>query len=140
MILADKTKSEYFSNETIKFENKPNKEQEREMGDKTAKIKMQPNKIKLMIESVRQKNSAPIAKRISGDGAFCLFNSFIFVWNLFCRVCPYWRSGMVPEKARAQRAIFWDSKRRHLYIYKGTPCAHLPKKAVFCRVISYLIV
>ena len=79
----------------------------------------------------------------SGSAAmarFCLFNSFSFVWNLFCRVCPYWRSGRAPEKARAQRAIFWDSKRRHLYIYKGTPCAHLPKKAVFCRVISYLIV
>ena len=40
------------------------------MGDKTAKIKMKPNKINLMIESARQKNSAPIAKRISGDGAF----------------------------------------------------------------------
>ena len=35
-------------------------------------------KINLMIERARQKNSAPIAKRISGDGAFCLFNSFIF--------------------------------------------------------------
>ena len=31
-----------------------------------------------MIERARQKNGAPIAKRISGDGAFCLFNSFIF--------------------------------------------------------------
>ena len=48
------------------------------MGDKTAKIKMKPNKINLMIESARQKNSAPIAKRVSGDGALCLFNSFIF--------------------------------------------------------------
>ena len=27
-------------------------------------------KINLMIESARQKNSAPIAKRVSGDGAF----------------------------------------------------------------------
>ena len=48
------------------------------MGDKTAKIKMQLDKIKLMLERDRQKNSAPIAKRVSGDGAFCLFNSFIF--------------------------------------------------------------
>ena len=44
----------------------------------TVKIEMQPNKINLMIERARQKNSAPIAKRISGDGAFCLFNLFIF--------------------------------------------------------------
>ena len=44
----------------------------------TVKIKMQPNKIKLMIESVRQKNSAPIAKRISGDGAFLSIQSIYF--------------------------------------------------------------
>ena len=67
------------SNEIVKLENEPNKERREEVGDKTAKIKMKPNKIKLMIERARQKNSAPIAKRISGDGAFCLFNSFIFV-------------------------------------------------------------
>ena len=44
----------------------------------TVKIKMQPNKIKLMIESVRQKNSAPIAKRFSGDGAFLSIQSIYF--------------------------------------------------------------
>ena len=65
------------SNEIVKLENKPNKGRGEEVRDKTAKIKMQPNKINLMIESDRQKNSAPIAKRVSGDGAFCLFNSFI---------------------------------------------------------------
>ena len=62
-------------NETIKCKNRANKEQREEMvtspENKNATIK-----INLMIESVRQ--NAPIAKRISGDGAFCLFNSFIF--------------------------------------------------------------
>jgi hypothetical protein len=37
-------------------------------------------------------------------------------------------------------ALIGGAKRRHLYIYKGTPCAHLFKKAVFCRVLSCLIV
>ena len=37
-------------------------------------------------------------------------------------------------------ALIGGAQRRHLYIYKGTPCAHLLKKAIFCRVISCLIV
>ena len=64
--------------EIVKLENEPNKEQEREVGT-NCKNKNATIKIKLMIERARQKNSAPIAKRVSGDGAFCLFNSFIFV-------------------------------------------------------------
>lgn len=33
-------------------------------------------------------------------------SGYIFVWNLFCRVCPYWRSEATPLV--------------YLYIYKGT--------------------
>ena len=110
-------------NRKIKCENGANKTVRRRNRDKTAKIKMQPNKINLMIETIRQKNSAPIAKRVSGDGAFCLFNSFIGGGIYF-----------------AGCALIGGAKRRHLYIYKGTPCAHLFKKAVFCRVLSCLIV
>ena len=57
------------------------KGKEKKRGE-TVKIKIQPNKIKLMIESVRQKNSAPIAKRISGDGAF-LSIQFSYFWVEF---------------------------------------------------------
>ena len=54
----------------------------------TVKIKMQPNKIKLMIESVRQKNSAPIAKRISGDGAFLSIQFIYFCVEFILQNVP----------------------------------------------------
>ena len=71
----------------MKLENKQNKETRSGMGERNPKNKNVIIKINLMIERDRQKNSAPIAKRVSGDGAFCLFNSFIFVWNLFSGMC-----------------------------------------------------
>ena len=95
---------------------------------------MQPNKIKLMIERARQKNSAPIAKRISGDGAFCRFNPFIFSWIYFAGCALIGGAAGFPKKRERSDRFFWDSKRRHLYIYKGTPCAHLPKKAVLLLI------
>ena len=54
----------------------------------TVKIEMQPNKINLMIESARQKNSAPIAKRISGDGAFLSIQFIYFCVEFILQGVP----------------------------------------------------
>ena len=66
------------SNETIKLKNEPNKETRSGMGERNPKNKNATIKINLMNESARQKNSAPIAKRISGDGAFLSIQSIYF--------------------------------------------------------------
>ena len=76
-----------------------------------------------MIESARQKNSAPIAKRVSGDGAFLSIQFIYFCVEFILQGVP-----LLAERSDAT------------CIYKGTPCAHLFKKAVFCRVLSCLIV
>ena len=71
-------RDEYF----LKQEDKMQKWGKEKNWGRTVKIKMQPNKINLMIERARQKNSAPIAKRISGDGAF-LSIQYIYFWVEF---------------------------------------------------------
>ena len=63
-------------------------------------------KINLMNERARQKNSAPIAKRISGDGAFLSIQSIYFCVEFILRGVPLLAGERVPEKARAKRAIF----------------------------------
>ena len=45
-----------------------------------------------------------------------------FVYSIHLFLCGIYFAGC---------ALIGRAKRRHLYIYKGTPCAHLFKKAVF---------
>ena len=45
-------------------------------------------KLRLMIESARQKNSAPIAKRVSGDGAFLSIQFIYFLVEFILQNVP----------------------------------------------------
>ena len=137
VILADK--SEISSDKTIKLKNEPNKERREEVEDKTVKIKCKPNKINLRIESVRQKNSAPIAKRVSGDGPFC-HSIHLFLCGIYLAGCALIGGAAGFPKKCERSEQFFGTASVATCIYKGTPCAHLFKKAVFCRVLSCLIV
>ena len=98
------------SNEIVKLENEPNKERREEVGDKTAKIKMKPNKINLMIESARQKNSAPIAKRISGDGAFLSIQSIYFCVEFILQGVPLLAERQGSRKNASVASDFWGQQ------------------------------
>ena len=59
-----------------------------------------------MIESVRQKNSAPIATRISGDGAFLSIQFIYFCVEFILQGVPLLASGRAPEKSASVASDF----------------------------------
>ena len=101
------------------------------MGDKTAKIKMKPNKINLMIESARQKNSAPIAKRISGDGAFLSIQSIYFGGIYFAGCALIGGAAGFPKKRERSERFFGTASVATCIYIRAHPALICLKKQFF---------
>ena len=92
-----------------------------------------------MNDSVRQK----IARQSqSGSAAMARFvySIHLFLCGIYLAGCALIGGAAGFPKKRERSERFFGTASVATCIYKGAPCAHLFKKAVFCRVLSCLIV
>ena len=92
---------------------------------------MQPNKIKLMIESIRQKNSAPIAKRISGDGAFLSIQFIYFGVEFILQGVPLLAERRGSRKSASAASDFLGRQASPLVYIRAHPALICLKKQFF---------
>ena len=84
-----------------------------------------------MIERAKQKKSAPIAKRISGDGAFCLFNSFIFSEIYLAGCALIGGAAGLPKKRECSERFFGTASVATCIYIRAHPALICLKKQFF---------